>query len=73
MDRTAESQRPGSVNKGLPSGQDRRLRARTEMETEGVTPVSTRHRTPAIPVAPLKFQEKDEEAPKGASCFLLIE
>lgn len=43
------------------------------METEGVTPVSTRYRTPAIPVAPLKFQEKDEEAPKGASCFLLIE
>jgi hypothetical protein len=73
MVRTAESQRPGRANKGLPSGQDRRLRARIEMETEGVTLVSKRHKPPAIPVAPLQFPAKDEEAPKGASCFLLIE
>ena len=43
------------------------------METEGVTLVSKRHKPPAIPVAPLQFPAKDEEAPKGASCFLLIE
>ena len=54
------------LREGLPLGQNARVRAGIEKETEVVTLVSTRHRPPAIPIAPLQlpatFDPEDSRA-----------
>src|SRR5450756_2581747 len=59
MVRSAASRRPKRAHEGLPSGQNARLRAGIEKETEGVTLVSTRDSLPQFPLHPYTLRRED--------------
>jgi hypothetical protein len=61
----------GLLEPKSPSGQNARLRGGIEKETEGVTPVSTRHSAPQFPLHP--YSERKNLQARGLTRIFMGE